>query len=69
MKLKHTYSLSVIGILLAGFGCGWITLSQILSLPLTNLTIIGATAAVVGLAIMISTLSTIRKIEIEVEDV
>ena len=68
MKLKTLYSFSVLGILLTGFGGGWIVLSQILKLPIDHLTAIGATFAVVGMAIMISTLSTIRKIDLIIED-
>ena len=68
MKLKTLYSFSVIGILLTGFGGGWIVLSQILRLPLDYLTAIGAGFAMVGMAIMISTLSTIRKIDLIIED-
>ena len=69
MKLKHLYILSIIGIFLAGFGGGWIVISQILSLPLSKLTIIGVSFASVGLGIMISTLRTIGKIDVIIEDV
>ena len=68
MKLKHMYSLSIIGLILLGFGSGWITLSQILSLPITKLTAIGAVTAMIGMGITIYTLSTIRKIDLIVED-
>lgn len=69
MKLKSLYSLSVFGILLLGFGAGWIALSQIIGLPRTNLDVIGLGSAAVGIAIMIKTLSTIRKIDLIIEDV
>lgn len=68
MKLKLLYPLSIIGVFLGGFGGGWVALSQILSLPMDNLSIVGVTMATVGLAIMIYTLSTIRKIDLIIED-
>lgn len=68
MKLKTLYYFSVLGILLTGFGGGWIVLSQLLHLPITYLTAIGATTAATGMAIMISTLSTIRKIDLIIEE-
>lgn len=68
MKLKLLYQLSTVGVFLAGFGGGWITLSQVLSLQMDYLSIVGVTMATVGLAIMIYTLSTIRKIQVIIED-
>ena len=68
MKLKNLYSLSVFGIFLTGFGGGWILLSQILELQRSNLDAIGLGTAAIGIAIMIKTLSTIRKIDIVIED-
>ena len=68
MKLKNMYALSVIGLILLGFGSGWITLTQILSLPINKLTAVGAGMAMIGMAITIYTLSTIRKIDLIVED-
>ena len=68
MKLKHMYAFSVIGLILLGFGSGWITLTQILSLPINKLTAVGAGMAMTGMAITIYTLSTIRKIDLIVED-
>ena len=68
MKLKHMYALSVIGLILLGFGSGWITLTQILSLPINKLTAVGGASAMVGMAITIYTLSTIRKIDLIIED-
>ena len=68
MKLKTIYSLSTVGLLLTGFGGGWIALSQILNLPMTFLTIIGVVSASVGMGIMISALSTIKKIDLIVEE-
>ena len=68
MKLKNLYSLSIFGIFLTGFGGGWILLSQILELQRSSLDAIGLGAAAVGIAIMIKTLSTIKKIDIVIED-
>ncbi len=68
MKLKTLYSFSVVGILLTGFGGGWIVLSQILQRPVDSLTAIGAAFAMIGMAVMISTLSTIKKIDLIIED-
>ena len=68
MKIKHLYSFSVIGIFLLGFSGGWITLTQILSLPINNMTVIGAVMGMVGMGITIYTLSTIKKIDLIIED-
>lgn len=68
MILKNLYSLSIVGIFLAGFGGGWILLSQILDLQRSNLDAIGLGTAAVGIAIMIKTLSTIKKIDIMIDD-
>ena len=68
MKLKNLYSLSIFGIFLTGFGGGWILLSQILELQRSSLDAIGLGTAAIGIAIMIKTLSTIRKIDIVIED-
>ena len=68
MKLKNLYSLSIFGIFLTGFGGGWILLSQILELQRSTLDAIGIGTAAVGIAIMIKTLSTIKKIDIVIED-
>ena len=68
MKLKNLYSLSIVGIFLTGFGGGWILLSQILELQRSTLDAIGLGTAALGIAIMIKTLSTIKKIDIVIED-
>ena len=68
MKLKNLYSLSVVGIFLTGFGGGWILLSQILDLQRSTLDAVGLGTAAIGIIIMIKTLSTIRKIDIVIED-
>ena len=68
MKLKNLYSLSIFGIFLTGFGGGWILLSQILELHRSSLDAIGLGTAAIGIAIMIKTLSTIKKIDVVIED-
>ena len=68
MKLKNLYSLSIFGIFLTGFGGGWILLSQILELQRSSLDAIGLGTAALGIAIMIKTLSTIKKIDVVIED-
>lgn len=68
MKLKTLYAFSVMGLVFAGFGSGWITLSHILALPMDKLTVIGASFLMVGMAVIIATLSTIKKIDLLIEE-
>lgn len=69
MKLKHQYVFGLIGLVFTAFGGGMLFLSITLGIP--PITIINATAFIIiglGFAIMIKFLSTIKKIDIFVED-
>jgi len=69
MKLKHQYVFGLIGLVFTAFGSGMLFLSITLGIP--SITIINATALIMiglGFAIMIKFLSTIKKIDIYIED-
>ena len=68
MKLKNFYTLSIIGIILASFGGGWLGLAHATQERSLELNLVGIIAAFVGMAIIIKTLSTIKNITIAVED-
>jgi hypothetical protein len=70
MKLKYQYALSMIGIALGSFGTGWLVLSKSLGIQdLSNVNAFGLIVTGLGLAILIKTLSTIKKIDLIIEEV
>ena len=69
MKTKNEYVFGLVGLIFTSFGSGILFLSIILGIP--PITIINAVAFILiglGFAIMIKFLSTIRKIDIYVEE-
>jgi hypothetical protein len=69
MNLKKLYIISLAGWAMLCFGIGWISLLEILNLPLTELTAIALAITFVGLGIVVKTLSTVKKIEVLIEDI
>jgi len=68
MKLKNLYLFSIIGILSTGFGFGWLALLQLINIPFSPLHAYGLGFAGIGLVIIIKTLSTIKKIELVIDE-
>jgi len=69
MKLKHQYLFGLIGLVFASFGAGMLFLSIILGI--SSISTINAFALIIiglGFAMMIKLLSTIKKIDVFVED-
>ena len=65
MNLKNLYIYSLSGWALMFSGFGWLALAHLIQInPLSIIVWIGATVTVVGIAIVIKTLSTIRKIDL-----
>jgi|TARA_B100000470_G_C19765116_1_gene380265 hypothetical protein len=64
--MKKLYSLSIIGFVLMSFGHGWLVLSLIIGMPMNILTIIGVIITAIGSAIVIKTLSTLKKIQVDI---
>lgn len=69
MKLKHQYVMAMSGFLLLAFGGGWMGLATYLNIPpISVISAIGLIFAGLGLAITIKMLSTIKKVEILIDD-
>lgn len=67
INVKTLYKLSLIGWGLLWFSGGWLTLNAILGTPRSYLDAVGIGCAAIGLVIVIKTLGTIKKIDIEIE--
>ena len=70
MKLKHQYSISLIGLIMVGWGGGMISVGYMIgqSTPINSINAIGLIIAGLGFAIVIKTLSTIKKVQIDIEE-
>lgn len=69
MKLKHQYLFGLVGLVITSFGAGMLFLSIILNI--SSISTVNAFALIMiglGFAMMIKLLSTIKKIDIFVED-
>lgn len=69
MKLKHQYTFGLLGLIFTSFGGGMLFMSIVIGIP--QITTINAAALILiglGFAIMIKFLSTIKKIDVFVDD-
>ena len=69
MKLKHQYTFGLVGLVITSFGGGMLFLSIILGIP--DISTVNAFALItigLGFAMMIKLLSTIKKIDVFVDD-
>jgi hypothetical protein len=69
MKLKHQYAIAFIGLIMAGWGAGMISVHYLIgnSSPINSVNAVGLIIAFTGLAIVIKTLSTLKGIKLEME--
>lgn len=69
MKLKHQYAIAFIGLIMAGWGAGMISVHYIIgnSSPINTINALGLIIAFTGLSIVIKTLSTLKGIKLELE--
>ena len=62
MKLKHNYVLSLLGLVLTGFGAGILSVHYIIgnSSPINSINAIGLIISVIGMGLTIVTLSKLK---------
>ena len=69
MKLKYQYTMAMGGFLLLAFGGGWMALAAFLNVPpISTVSAIGLIFTGLGLAIIIKMLSTIKQVEIMIDE-
>ena len=70
MKLKHQYLLSLVSLVISGWGGGMVFVGWMIgnTNPINTPNAIGLILVGLGLAIMIKTLSTIRKVDFEIDE-
>lgn len=68
MNLKKQYSFGLLGLVLAGWGGGMVSVNYMIGAPVINtINALGLIVLGLGLAITIKMLSTIKKIDLEVD--
>lgn len=68
--MKNPYIVGVAGFILMSFSAGWLSLSAFVGIPnMSWIGVLGVLVFALGIALVISVLSKIKKIQIEIEDV
>lgn len=65
----NPYFMAIIGFILMSFSAGWLTLGTVIGLPgMSWLGVIGVILFAVGIGMVITVLSTVKKIHVEVNN-